>query len=165
VILPRNCSAVRRSYGEKATITLASVLTSRRTEEASRKYQLNYVIDVINTPPRGTQTYTVRTGSRPPTASVKPHPAEPKREWLKKDEQEWLRIWLAWNELAIPETFWSKPLEVLMEIEGDPSFRDGSSKVQWRQWLIIYKDVLKVPWMTLLSNSGKRPERESVYVN
>jgi hypothetical protein len=27
-----------------------------------------------------------------------------------------------------------------------PSFRDGSSKVQWRQWLIIYKDVLKDPW-------------------
>jgi hypothetical protein len=34
----------------------------------------------------------------------------------------------------------------LMEIEGDPSFRDGSSKVRWRQWPIIYKDVLKVPW-------------------
>ena len=33
-----------------------------------------------------------------------------------------------------------------MKIEGDPSFRDGSPKVQWRQWLIIYKDVLKVPW-------------------
>jgi hypothetical protein len=28
----------------------------------------------------------------PPTASANPHPAEPKREWLKKDEQEWLRI-------------------------------------------------------------------------
>jgi hypothetical protein len=26
----------------------------------------------------------------PPTTSVKPNPAEPKREWLKKDEQEWL---------------------------------------------------------------------------
>ena len=38
---------------EKATITLASVLISRRTEEASRKYQLDYVVDVIiyNTPP------------------------------------------------------------------------------------------------------------------
>jgi len=57
-----------------------------------------------------------------------------------------VRVWLAWNELAIPETFWSESLEVLMKIEGDPSFRDGSSKVQWRQWLIIYKDVLKVPW-------------------
>jgi hypothetical protein len=38
----------------------------------------------------------------PPTASVKPYPAEPKREGLKKDEEEWLRMWLAWNELAIP---------------------------------------------------------------
>jgi hypothetical protein len=33
-----------------------------------------------------------------------------------------------------------------MTIEGDPSFRDGSSKVHWRRWLIIYKEVLKVPW-------------------
>src|SRR5437870_1502938 len=81
----------------------------------------------------------------PPTVSAELHPVEPKREWQKKDEQEWLRIWLAWNELAIPQTFWSETLEVLMEIEEDPSFRDGSPKVQWRQWLIIYKDVLKVP--------------------
>ena len=50
------------------------------------------------------------------------HPAEQKRKWVKKDEQEWLRIRLAWNELAIPETFWSELLEVLMKIEGDSSF-------------------------------------------
>ncbi len=47
--------------------------------------------------------------------------------------------------MAILETFWSESLEVLMK-KGDPGFRNGSSKVQWKQWLIIYKDVLKVPW-------------------
>jgi hypothetical protein len=34
-------------------------------------------------------------------------------------------LWLAWNELAIPETFWSESLEVLMKIEGDPGFEEG----------------------------------------
>jgi hypothetical protein len=61
----------------------------------------------------------------PPIISANPHPAEPKQEWLKKDEQEWLRIWLAWNKLVIPETFWSESLEVLMKIEGDPGFEES----------------------------------------
>jgi hypothetical protein len=44
-------------------------------------------------------------------------------------------------------------------------FRDGSSKASGRQWLIICKDVLNVPWDDIAFQFRQKKERESVNFN
>jgi hypothetical protein len=56
--------------------------------------------------------------------------------------------------LAIPETFWSESLEVLIKIEGGPDFKEGekgSPQDIHKQWVLIYKNILKVPWKDISS--------------